>query len=150
VPRIARLIDSLPAEVLEAAAVEFLGAALKALEGQIPNRRELADRLGWSPTTVHNALKGHFTFSTWPKICRALERDPIDELVRGRAELIRSRADLRVADREREDAYRVMVERAEGDTMVVFWRRLSLEERGRVARLLVEELIKESSHEDTE
>lgn len=132
-PRTARHVDPLPEEILEAAASEFQTCAVKALEGQIPNQRELADRLGWPETTLSSALKGHFTFNTWPKICRALDRDPIDELVRGRSEL--SKAE----DQNRETAYRRMLERAEADTMVSFWRKLSPEEKSRVLVLLNED-----------
>jgi hypothetical protein len=132
VPRIARPIDQLPEEVLKAAAAEFMAAALKALEGQIPIKRELAHRLGWPDTTLGGVLRGCFTFDTWPKICRALERDPVDELVRGREELRREQ------DRKRENAYQRMRERVEVDTMVAFYRTLSFEERIRVARQLAE------------
>lgn len=132
-PRTARLVDPLPEDVLEAAASEFMTCALKALEGQIANQRELADRLGWPETTLSSALKGRFTFNSWPKICRALGKDPIDELVRGRSEL--SKAE----DRSREKAYRRMLERAEADTMLSFWRKLSPEEKSRVRSLLNED-----------
>ena len=132
-PRIAHPVDPLPEDVLEAAAAEFMRCAVKALEGQIPNQRELADRLGWPETTLSSALKGRFTFTSWPKICRALGKDPIDELVRGRSEL--SKAE----DRSREKAYRRMLERAEADTMLSFWRKLSPEEKSRVRSLLNED-----------
>ncbi|HEX9658803.1 MAG TPA: hypothetical protein VGA18_00820 [Rhodothermales bacterium] len=130
-PRIARPIEQLPEDVLEEAALEFQRCALKALEGQIRNQRELADRLGWPESTLSSALQGHFTFHTWPKICRALGRDPIAELARGRAEL------RRAEDQDREDAYRQMLERAEADTMVAFCRKLPSRERSRVVELLL-------------
>lgn len=134
-PRTARPIEQLHEEILDAAASEFKQCALKALEGQIPNQRELADRLGWPETTLSSALQGKLTFRSWPKICHALGRDPIDELVRGRSEL--SRAE----DRDRELAYRRMLERAEADTMISFWRRLPPEEKQRVVRWLTEEVL---------
>ena len=129
-PRTARPIDPLPQKVLEDAATEFMSCALAALEGQIPNQRELADRLGWPETTLSTSLQGRFTFNTWPKICRALGRDPIDELTRGRAEL------RKAEDDQRADAYRRMLERAEADTMVAFWKRLPGTEQERVLQLL--------------
>ena len=132
-PRIARPVDQLPEDVLDAAASELRQCAMKALEGLIPNQRELADRLGWPETTLSSALQGRFTFESWPKICRALGRDPIEELVRGRAELRKSE------DEARAEAYRRMLERAQADTMVSFWRRLPPEERKRVVRWLNEE-----------
>jgi hypothetical protein len=132
-PRIARPVDPLPQEILEAAASEFMTCAMKALEGQIANQRELADRLGWPETTLSSALKGHFTFNTWPKICRALGKDPIDELVRGRSELSKEE------DQSREEAYRRMLERAEADTMFSFWRKLPAEERSRLLVLMKED-----------
>jgi hypothetical protein len=133
VPRIARPIEQLPEEILEEAASEFMRCALKGLEGLIPNQRELADRLGWPETTLSSALKGHLTFHTWPKICRALGRDPIDELARGRAEL------QKTEDQDREMALRRMLERAEGDTLMCFWRKLPRDERVRLTRLMAEE-----------
>lgn len=132
-PKIARPIEQLPDEVLDTAASELRRCALKALEGLVPNQRELADRLGWPETTLSSALQGRFTFDSWPKICRALGRDPIEELVRGRAELRKSE------DEARAEAYRRMLERAQADTMVSFWRRLPPEERKRVVRWLNEE-----------
>lgn len=129
-PRTARPIDPLPEEVLEAAAADFTRCALAALEGQIQNQRELADRLGWPETTLSSALKGHFTFNTWPKICRALGWDPIDALARGRSEL------RKTEDQNRADAYRRMLERAQADTMVAFWKRLPPAEQSRVLKLL--------------
>jgi hypothetical protein len=129
-PRTARHIVPLPEEVLEAAATEFQRCAVAALKGQVQNQRELADRLGWPETTLSSALKGRFTFRTWPMICRALGRDPIDELARGRAEL------RKAEDRDREDAYRRMLERAEADTMLALCKRLSPAERSRVLDLL--------------
>lgn len=132
-PRIARPVEQLPEDVLEEAAADFMRCALKALEGQIPNQRELANRLGWPETTLSSALQGRFTFTTWPKICRALGRDPIEELIRGRAEIRKSE------DEERENALRRMLERAEADTMVAFWRKLPRDERDRVVTLLSED-----------
>lgn len=129
-PRKARPVDPLPEEILEAAADEFLKCALKALQGQIPNQRELADRLDWPETTLSSALKGRFTFTTWPKICKALGRDPIDELVRGRARLRKEE------DQARETAYRSMLERAQADTMVSFWKQLPPGEKSRVLEML--------------
>lgn len=123
-------IDSLPTEILEAAASEFLSCALKALEGQIENQRDLAARLGWPTSTLNSALKGGFTFSSWPKICCALGRDPIYELARGR---VRLRAER---DQQREESYRLMLERTEADTMVALWRKLSASEQLRVRELL--------------
>ena len=134
-PRTARPVDPLPEEILEAAASEFMTCAMKALEGQIANQRELADRLGWPETTLSSALKGRFTFHTWPKICRALGRDPIDELVRGRSELSKEE------NRSREAAYRRMLERAEADTMLSFWRKLSPEEKSRLLTLMTEDAV---------
>jgi hypothetical protein len=129
-PRTARTIDTLPEEILEAAAAEFMKCALAAINGQVPNQRELADRLGWPETTLSSALQGRFTFRTWPKICRALGRDPIDELVRGRDEL------RKAEDQDRAEAYRRMLERAEADTMVALWRKLPPAEQSRVLEFL--------------
>lgn len=129
-PRTTRTIEPLPEKILENAASDFVSCALKALEGQIPNQSELARRLGWPETTLSSALKGRFTFRSWPKICMALGKDPIDELARGRSELRKEE------DASREDAYRAMLERAEADTMVTFWRTLPTAERERVLELL--------------
>ena len=132
-PRIARHVEPLPEETLAEAEAEFQRAALKALEGQIPIQRELADRLGWPETTLSSALKGRrFTFKSWPRICKALGLDPIDELVRGRAELRKSE------DEARERAYRGMLDRMGADSIVVFWRTLPALERSRVLEALLE------------
>lgn len=131
-PRTARAVEPLPEEILEDAATWFRRCALKALEGLIPNQRELADRLGWPETTLSSALQGRFTFDTWPKICKALGRDPIDELVRGR------RGVIEAEDAEREAAYRRMLEDAQADTMIQFWKALSADQRERVAARLAE------------
>ena len=85
--RIARKVDRIPKDILEVAVADFARCALKALEGEIANQRELADRLGWPQTTLSSALKGKFTFRSWPAICRALTLDPIHALVRGREKL---------------------------------------------------------------
>ena len=131
-PRTARKVDRIPKDILEAATVDFPRCALKALEGQIANQRELADRLGWPETTLSSALKGRFTFRSWPMICRALGLDPIDALVRGREKM---RED---EDRAREASYRQMIERAEADTLVEFWCKLPVSERQRVTKRLNE------------
>ena len=139
-PSTARPVDPLPEEVLEAAVTEFKRCAVKALEGLVPNKRKLANRLGWPETTLGSALKGGFTFHSWAKICRALGRDPIDELVRGRAELRKTEEETRAeAYLERSEAFRQMLELAQVDAMVAFWRRLSPEERELVRRQLIEE-----------
>ena len=129
-PRIARTVASIPEEDLEAAAADFARCALKALQGRVLNQRELADRLGWPATTVSSALKGRFTFRSWPKICKALGLDPIDELVRGRREILREEEERRAVE------YRLLLRRAEADAMVALWRKLPAAERARVLDLM--------------
>ena len=139
-PRRARRVRRIPEESLQEAATEFLASALKAIEGKIPNQRELAERLNWPETSLSSALQGRFTFKTWPRICRALGRDPIDELVRGR-ELLREEREAARAEQQaaRDVTYREMLERAQADTMVALWRMLPPAERARVAEELTAE-----------
>ena len=139
-PRRARRVYPIPEKSLEEAATEFLASALKALEGEIRNQRELAARLNWPETSLSSALQGRFTFKTWPRICRALDRDPIDELVRGR-DLLREELEVARAEQQaaRELTYREMLERAQADTMVALWRTLPSAERARVADVLAAE-----------
>ena len=133
------MADPLPEEDLKAAVEEFLACALKALEGQIPSQRKLAALLDWPETTLSSALKGRFTFNTWPRICRALGKDPIDALVRGRDVLRAQR------ESDREQSYREMLERTRAETMIALWKKLPREERARVA----ERLAQETGHVDT-
>ncbi len=128
--RRARKVDRLAAEVLGAAAEEFRAWAVKALEGQVPNQRELARRLGWGQTTVSFALRGRFTFASWPKICRALDKDPIDLLARGRDRLREER------QKARDAAFRRTMERDAAEEMISLWETLSPEGRARVVELL--------------
>ncbi len=125
-------IEPVPEEDLKAAVEEFLACALKALEGQIPSQRQLAARLDWPETTLSSALQGRFTFNTWPRICRALGKDPIDALVRGRDALRAQR------ESDREQRYREMLERTRADTMIALWEKLPRSERKRVAERLAQ------------
>lgn len=133
-------MEPLPEEELQAAAEEFVAWALEALQGQLPSQRELAKRLGWPASTLSSYLRGNLTLARWAQICRALGRDPIDELVRGREELRRAEEERRQAederrraeDSDRETSYRRMLERAEADTMVAFWKRLPADDQARV------------------
>ncbi len=122
----------MPDEGLKAAVEEFLACALKALEGQIPSQRLLAALLDWPETTLSSALQGRFTFNTWPKICRALGKDPIDALVRGRDVLRAQR------ESDREQRYRGMLEHTRAETMIALWEKLPRSERKRVAERLAQ------------
>ena len=126
-------VEPVPEKDLEAAVEEFLACAMKGLEGYIPSQRQLAALLGCPETTLSSALRGRFTFNTWPRICRALGKDPIDALVRGR--------DVLQAQREsdREERYREMLERVRADTMIAFWEKLPRSERTRVAEHFAQE-----------
>lgn len=139
-------IDPLPEEELKAAADEFLACALKAVEGHALSQRKLAVLLGWAESTVSAALKGRFTFSSWPKICRALGQDPIDALVRGRERL---RVQREKAHEQRQVAqaavFREMLEDTRVETMISFWRKLPPEKRAR----LVDRLAREAVAADT-
>ncbi len=76
-----QLLQPIPEEVLKAAVEEFLACALAGIEGRVSSQRRLSILLGWAESTVSSALKGRFTFNSWPRICRALGLDPIDVLV---------------------------------------------------------------------
>ncbi len=125
-------VDPVPEEDLKAAVEEFLACALKALEGKIPSQRQLAALLDWPETTLSSALRGRFTFRTWPRICRALGKDPIDALVRGRDVLRAQR------ESDREQRYREMLERTRAETMIALWEKLPRSERKRVAERLAQ------------
>ena len=86
------------------------------------------------------ALKGRFTFSSWPRLCRALGQDPIDALVRGR-EALRAQQQRFQERRQQEQAavFREMLEDTRIETMVSFWRKLPAEKRVRLAGQLAEE-----------
>ncbi len=94
------------------------------------NQRELATRLGWGQTTVSFALRGRFTFQSWPKICRALDKDPVDALARGR-DLLREERKM-----AREAALRQTMERDAAEQMISLWEALSPEGRARIVELL--------------
>ena len=93
-----------------------------------------------APSTVSSALKGRFTFNSWPRICHALGLDPIDTLARGREAL----HDQRVRDREQRElaqaeVFREMLEDTRIETTVSFWRLLPPEKRARLVRRLARE-----------
>ncbi len=125
-------VDPVPEEDLKAAVEEFLVCALKSLEGEVPSQRQLAALLDWPETTLSSALRGRFTFNTWPRICRALGKDPIESLVRGR-EVLRAQRES-----DREQRYREMLERTRADTMIALWEKLPRCERTRVAERLAQ------------
>ncbi len=136
-PRGLHRVDPVPKEDQRAAVEEFLACAMKALEGQIPSQRQLAALLGWPETTLSSAIRGRFTFRTWPQICRALGKDPIDALVRGRDVLRAQR------ESDREQRYREMLERTRADTMIALWEKLPRCERARVAEHFARETGRE-------
>ncbi len=139
-PRSVQTIDPIPEEDLRTAVDEFLACALKAIEGQVPSQRKLAVLLGWAESTVSAALKGRFTFSSWPRLCRALGQDPIDALVRGREALRaqRQRAHEQL-QQEQVAVFREMLEDTRIETVVSFWRKLPPEKRARLAERITRE-----------
>lgn len=139
-PRPVKTLEPLPEEDLKAAVDEFLACAVHALEGRVPSQRRLSIMLGWAESTVSSALRGRFTFSSWPRICRALGIDPIDALVRGREGLRLQRQ--RAHEQEqlaRAAPFSEMLEDTRIETMISFWRRLPPEKRLTVAGQLAEE-----------
>ncbi len=66
------------------------------------------------------------------KICRALGKDPIDALVRGRDVLRAQR------ESDREQRYREMLEHTRAETMIALWEKLPRSERKRVAERLAQ------------
>ena len=133
-------IEAIPEDALNAAAEEFLACALAGLDGQVPRQRKLAVLLGWAESTVSSALRGRFTFNSWPKICRALGLDPIDTLIRGR-EALRVRRERACEQQQLAQAavFREMLEDTRIETMVSFWRELPPEKRTRLAERLARE-----------
>ncbi len=133
-------VQPLPEKELNAAIEEFLACALSGLDGQVSNQRKLAIMIGWAESTVSSALKGRFTFSSWPKICRVLGLDPIDTLVRGR-EALRVQRERNHEQRQLAQAavFREMLEDTRIETMVSFWRQLPPKERARLADRITRE-----------
>ncbi len=133
-------VRPIPEKDLKGVVEEFLACALKGLEGQVSSQRKLAILLDWAESTVSSALRGRFTFQSWPRICRALGQDPIDALVRGREAL----RDQRVRDRDQRElaqaaVFREMLEDTRIETTVSFWRKLPPEKQARLAQRLARE-----------
>ncbi len=139
-PRPVQIVEPIPAEDMKAAVDEFLACALQGLEGRVSSQRKLAIQLDWAESTVSSALKGRFTFSSWPRICHALGLEPIDALVRGRQELRVQREKAHEQSQMAQAAvFREMLEDTRIETMVSFWRKLPPEKRVKVAGRLVAE-----------
>ena len=144
-----QMVKPLPEKDLKAATEEFLACALAGLDGRVDRQRKLAILLDWAESTVSTALKGRFTFQSWPRICHALGLDPIDTLVRGR-EALRIQRERAQERRQMAQAamFREMLEDTRIETMVLFWRNLPSEKQTRLAERLAQETSGEKPDED--